>query len=327
MDTQKFICEKCGGNHPTEAHAHDSERSPEDSREKVESAYFIRKDSLEQTLERLKEIEPSKRKIIIHVGVHPHEGTDMLIAKYASAWAEKYGATVVCQPAEETSHAVWAKRKTETNGDATLPLPPDTILDEEDYADKFSFDNKDTFIIQFHGTPLRAYREGKSNRTRGLDIETSRYADHPEDFQNRRHAILFRNPKITEGLEEVLTDSSDQEVENHVGEEKHQDDHRWYPNGPNILLIEYFYEGKPVQVEDPYFQALLKEETKAEEAGGVGPLSTENWHRQMNIGPSYLEQDVLSDKDIEIFHTVLVKDFEKILRHISSRLPDTPTPK
>jgi hypothetical protein len=280
------------------------------------SPYFIQEATLEKTLEKLRRIEKSKRKIIIHVGVHLNEGTDVLVKKYATKWAEKYGATVVCQPTEETSQAIWARRKQETGGDATIPLPPDLILDEEEYANKFSFDNKDTLVVSFHGTPLRAYQEGASGRLPGLEVEISRYVSHPEDFKNRRHPILFSKPEIVKGIQ--IPSSSG--VNNLVSEEKHQDDPLWYPNGPNTLLIEYFYEGKPIIVEDPYFRKLLIREKMGELTGRAMPLSDENWHRQMNIGPSYLGQDVLSEKDINLFHTTLVKDFEKVLQHLSNGL-------
>ncbi len=294
------------------------------------SPYFIKEATLEKTIERLKGIESAKRKIIIHVGVHPNEGTDMLVRQYASKWAEEYGATIVCQPTEETPHAIWERRKKETGGDASVRLPPDLILDEEEYADKFSFDNKDTLIISFHGTPLKGYREGASPRLPGLDIETSRYSSHPEDFNNRRHPIQFTKTEIVQGLD-TLMNSKNAKVENRVREEKHQkdpeglyaEDPLWYPSSPNILLIEYFYEGKPTIVEDPYFKAVIEEENNAEKVEGaldVRPLSLENWHRQMNIGPFYLGQDKLSDEDVARFNSVVVKDFEKVLHHLSRQL-------
>lgn len=301
MDIRKYSCEKCGGDHPTEAH--------------VASKNFIREPSLEQTLERMREIEPSKRKIIVYVGVHPNEGTDVLVEKYASEWADKYGATIVCQPAEETPHAIWEKRKQEAVDGAVASLPPDVILDEEDYADKFSFDNKDTFVILFHGTPLRYFKD--PNRPRGLGVETSRYSDHPEDFKDRRHPIAFSNPAIAEGLGEELSRSNTEDVKNVVEVEEHQDDPLWYPYSPNTLVVEYFYKGKPTQIDDPYIKKLVEFESD----DNLGLLSKENWHRQMNIDPSYLNQDVLTDEDIQAFNSTVVKDFKKILQHISRRLP------
>lgn len=292
------------------------ENRPEVSPERLKPQYFIREATLGQTLERLTEVEPPKRKIILYVGVHPNEGTDVLTEKYAAEWADKYGATVVCQPTEETPHAIWAKRKQETVEGDISSLPADMILDEEDYADKFSFDNKDTFVILFHGTPLRLHKN--PNRPRGLAVETSRYSDHPEDFKARRHPIVFSNPKIAQGLENVLSASINEGVQNEVEEEEHQDDPLWYPYSPNTLVVEYFYKGKPVQVDDPYIKKLIEFESD----DNLGLLSKENWHRQMNIDPSYINQDVLTDEDIEIFNSILVKDFEKILQHISSRLPN-----
>lgn len=277
--------------------------------------YLIRESTLERTLERLREIEPSKRRIIIYAGVHPNEGTDKLAAKYATQWAEKYGATVVCQPSEDTPHALWARHGKEVGGDTSVPLPADMLLDEEGYANKFALGDRDTFIVRFHGTPLSFVRD----RARpGLTVTTSRYASHPEDFQDRPHAAEFGNPKITEGLEEILTSSLD--VENHVKEENGQEDPQFIENTPNMLLVEYYYEDQPVSVEDLYVRELLKKEAEAERTGGVFPLSQESWQRQMKMGLEYIEQPTPSEKGISDFDTTVVKDFERVLELISSRL-------
>src|SRR6185369_787363 len=247
--------------------------------------YFIRESTLERTLDRLREVEPSKRKIIIYAGVHPNEGTDKLAEKYAAGWAEKYSATVVCQPSEDTPHAMWLRHGKEVGGDASVPLSADTLLDEIGYANKFALE-KNTFIIRFHGTPLSFARDRAKP---GLAVVTSRYASHPEDFQDRPHAAEFSNPRIAEGLEEVLASSDSANVENQVKEEEGQEDSRFIENTPNMLLVEYYYKDRPVSVEDSYLNELLQREAESENTGGVFPLSGENWQRQMKMGLEYIE--------------------------------------
>jgi hypothetical protein len=46
--------------------------------ERFKSPFFIQEATLKQTLQRLKEIDPTKKKIIIYVGFHPNEGTDKI---------------------------------------------------------------------------------------------------------------------------------------------------------------------------------------------------------------------------------------------------------
>jgi hypothetical protein len=53
----------------------------------------------------------------------------------------------------------------------------------------------------------------------------------------------------------------------------------------------------------------------------LGLFSNQNWDRQMCIGPSYLNQDVLANEDVKVFNDVLVKDVEKVLQYVSCRLP------
>lgn len=292
--------------------------------EKINSPYFIREATLAQTLEKLKGVEKSKRKIIVYAGVHPNEGTDTLSEKYATEWAEKYGATVVCQPTEETPHAIWAKLKPATLEDPLPVLPPDLILDQEEYADKFSFDNKDTFVLMFHGTPAQ-YRDPVEER-RGIRVDTSRYAKHPEDFIGRRYPIVFSKPAIMEGFENELS-ASRGGILNEIIEDKFQEDPArpgtdtkhplWDPISPNTAIIEYYYKGQPVRIDDPYIKKLLEETEK-----GFDFLSKENWHRQGNIEPSYIDQPVLTKEDIRVFDEVIVKDFEKILAHLARQLAE-----
>jgi|GEM_PF-5812873 len=292
--------------------------------ETIKSPYFIREATLAQTLEKLKGIEKSKRKIIVYVGVHPNEGTDILSEKYATEWAEKYGATIVCQPTEETPHAIWAKLKPASPEDLLPVLPADLILDEEDYADKFSFDNKDTFIVRFHGTPAK-YRD-PAKEQRGISVDTSRYLKHPEDFADQHHPIVFSKPEIIEGLEKELS-APKEGILNEIREDKFQEDSTrpgtnikhplWRPISPNTVLVEYYYKGQPVKIDDPYIKKLLELEE-----GGFNFLSKENWHRQGNIEPSYIDQDVLTEEDVRVFDEVVVKDFEKILEHLARQLKE-----
>lgn len=289
-----------------------------DRKEKAESKFFIQEPTLEKTLARLKEIEPSKRKIIIYAGVHPNEGTDMLTAQYASEWAEKYGATIVCQPTEDTPHAIWARHGIETNKDTSIPLSANTVLDEEGYADKFTLGSKDTFIIRLHGTPLSFTH----NRQKpGLGVITSRYAKHPEDFSGRPHVAEYNHPKITEGLEDVLATTNQAETENHVSEETEQKNAQFYENTANRLLVEYFYKDEPVKIEDPYIQELIRK-MDSENTGGVFPLSETNWQRQLKMGLEYIDQPTPSDEAVADFDNFVVKDLEKILKYISTKLPN-----
>lgn len=282
-----------------------------ESKEQLKPPYFIREATLGKTLERLKEIDKSKRRIIIYAGVHPNEGTDILSEKFASVWAEKYGATVVCQPTEETPHAIWAKHGRDTGGDASVPLPADTVLNEEDYAHKFSLEDDSTFVIRFHGTPLSF---AQSRKNPGLGIITSRYYKNPHEFKDRPRASLFNNLAITEGLKAVFVHSEDG-VANYVVEEEGEPEFNEVM--PNMLLVEYFYKDKPVEVIDPYILELQKRET----AEGVFPLSMENWQRQLKIGLEYIGQPAPSAEGVTDFDNFVVKDFEKILKHISDRLP------
>lgn len=281
-----------------------------ETREVLKSPYFVREATLEKTLERLKEIDKSKRKIIIYAGVHPNEGTDRLSEKFASAWAEKYGATVVCQPTEETPHAIWTKHGRDTGGDASVPLAADVLLNEEENAHKFSLEDDNTFIVRFHGTPLSFTRDRKKP---GLGIITSRYNKHPDEFIDRPRAALFGNPAITEGLEADFSHVESQAA-NYVAEE--QGDPQFNEVMPNMLLVEYFYKDKPVEVVDPYILELQKRET----ADGVFPLSSENWQRQLKIGLEYISQPTLSEEGVADFDDFVAADFEKILKYISDRL-------
>lgn len=289
------------------------------SQESIKPPSFIKEPTLERTLEQIRKVPKEKRRIIVYAGVHPNEGTDKLAQKYAQRWADKYDVLVVCQPTEETPHGIWEKRRSLVTTDGEIPrLPPDLILDEEDYEDQFSLGDE-TFFVSFHGTYDSEFRD--KTRGFGLEFETSRYVNHPEDFVDRRseQALRFRRPDIVSGLEGVITKDGEG-YKNTVVVEKHQDDDRWYPEPPNTLLVEYYYRGKPFEVTDPYLQKLITINDEADK-NDPGLLSQDNWHRQMNIGPEYLNQPTLTEEDIRLFDEHLIKDFERMLEYLRSRLP------
>ena len=281
--------------------------------ERFKSPFFVREATLEQTLNRVKEIDPSKRKILVYVGFHPNEGTDILTRKYADNWAEKFGATVVCHPTEETVKAIWEQRRPKNPDDTATQLPDDLIVNQDKYAKKFSLGNKDTVVIFLHGTPLGLYNEhkrkhGLPERTRGLEVST------PAAF-NLEQASL-------------ATEETD-DIKNELKREQPLKEKYAWPNG---ILVEYFYAGRPVQIDDPYIQRLLvMEREDYETAWAAQDRGESEWGRiegmklfsktshpyQLNIGPGYLAQDTPTEEDVKIFDEMLVKNFEKILARLA----------
>ena len=280
------------------------------------SRYFIQEPTLELTLQRLREVEESKRKIIIYVGVHPNEKTDELVKKYADKWAKDYDATIVCHPTEDTPHAIWKKHGLAYNNNPLIRLPENIFLDEPGTAKELELGSDDAFIIHFHGTPVRKKNERQEP---GLEFVTSRYAKHPEEFNDRPRAALYNYPNITNGLEDVITHSNNEHIGNYV----HEDREGNYEDTPNRLLVEYHYHGNDTLVTDPYFVQLLANMAEAEKVGSVFPLADKEgvWQRQLKMGPEYIDQPTLSEDAVKQFDKVFVLEFEKMLAHIFSRLP------
>lgn len=266
-------------------------------KESIENAY-IQEPTLEATLAKISEIDKEKRKLIVYVGVHPHEGTAELTRKYADEWSKKYGVLVVCQPTEETPHAIWDKHKKNISTDEISPLPKDIHLDEYEYEDQFSL-GEETFFVSFHGTPLNKTEEGRK-----LAVFTSMYKDAPDMYTRGTIPLRYSKPEIVEGLDGILPDV----------------EQSGYPG--NVVTVEYYYKGVPVETGDPYIENILKLK-KQRHSNGV-PLLFEvddpNWWKKTNIEPEYLVQPKLSPEDVTAFEETYIKQLETLLEYLSKKI-------
>jgi len=295
-----------------------------ESKETMENTFFINEQTLKETLGKIDRVSKEKRKIIVYAGVHPHEGTAELTKKYADEWSKKYGVLVVCHPTGETPNAIWETHRVNSSKDVVPSLPKNIELSEDKYEDNFSL-GEETFFICFHGsngTTVYIAKDGSivdgsdkllpkiklytAKDGRKLQVFTSMYRDSPKAYASGNPPLRYGKPEIVEGLDKILPDVS------RLG---------YYLPG-NVVLVEYFYEGTPVKIDDPYIEKLLELNKKRSQYGV--PLifegDDENWSRKRNIRPDFLVQPRLSEEDIKDFHDNFVQQFERLLEHIAQKI-------
>lgn len=267
---------------------------PESSIEKIKPPFFIQEATLTKTLEQIDKVPPEKRKIIVYVGFHPNEATAELVRKYSEDWAERYNVLVVSHPTDENVQAFWKKRE----GMADPKLSAEDKIDESHYQDEFAR-GEPTVFIRFHGTPIEQYKDQRppeKNFSR-LDIE-----------------LPIKGAKAFQGIEDNKGKFPHAQKEQEQNAYEH-----WRPLPENEAVIEYWYHGEPVKVEDPHLQKVL-EAWHREPDERKNSLFSENWDRQMNIGPSYLDQHSPSEEDRRKFDEEFASQFAEMLETISRNL-------
>lgn len=269
-------------------------------REQSHGADVIQGETLAETVRKIADVDPEKRKLIVYAGYHPHERTDVLAQKYAAQWAEKYGVLTVCHPTRETVNALWEEHRKNSTIDNIPPLPKTVDIAEEHYTDAFSL-GKETFFISFHGTPLSS---DQSVVDRKLAIFTSLYEDSPDLYEGGVYPLRYSRPEIVAGLDKLLPDV----------------EQAGYPG--NVVTVEFYYQGEPVDADDPYVKRLQELE-HIKHSNGV-PLIYEQddpkWWKKAYMGPHYLIQPKLSEEDAAVFEERYLQEFNTLLNHLSRQI-------
>ncbi len=91
------------------------------------------------------------------------------------------------------------------------------------------------------------------------------------------------------------------------------------------ILLEYFYKGDEVEVDDEFIKnALLKQEETYENY--VPKIFHENdmgWIRKINILPDYLTQKKLNQEDIDFFNNNHIKTMNWLLNHFFENMQNS----
>lgn len=111
---------------------------------------MIVEENLESTISKLSMIPEQERKIIIYVGTHPNEKTDVLIAPYEDR-LKQYGVTIVKHPSELTPQAFWKEKQIRWREKIRKVSLSDLIFEEE-VIKSIKDISPETFFIKFHGT-------------------------------------------------------------------------------------------------------------------------------------------------------------------------------
>jgi len=229
--------------------------------------------SFDRVIGKVLEVPREKRKIVITVGIHPHEGTHRLIAPYEAQLAKK-GVLVVLHPAELTPHAIWRRHEKAHTGTEFVPLDYSASARDRELEEAIASDAPNTLFFRFHGTP--------------------RTAKQKENF-------LWISPtsKITRSSNPNAFRTLSNRFKNVV------------PGGrpPNIVVLEYYYSGRPVSDArlSPFIRQALALEKQRYSAPNqyvkkiFHPADRHTADKQ-NIRPYYLSQPKITEQDVVLFH-------------------------
>ncbi len=245
---------------------------------------MISEDTLEAAVAKVQAIPYEQRRIIVYTGVHPHEGTTQLASFHEERWKE-YGALVVAHPKDNTPHAIWERHRKKWGNQFAL-LDPAEAVDESRYQDAVAGKDRDkTVFVEFHGTSI------------GRDTF-------------RKERILEITP--TSKVKESICPQAFTEYYNFFPLEFLGGDYLDYNLPANRVLVEYYYVGDSFPLD---YLLMYRFECAYLQ-------STERGHGKFgNIHPSYvLKQPKLNEEDITAFNLWHVKTFDKLLKHIASKI-------
>ena len=102
--------------------------------------------------QKLREVPPEKRKVIVLVGRHPNEGTVNIANRHHEDW-EKHGAVVVRIPAEWTPHGFWHEVLKEDLSREQVEARDKQIPDDDNVSSYLLHNGFEVPVVSFHGSP------------------------------------------------------------------------------------------------------------------------------------------------------------------------------
>lgn len=262
---------------------------------------MISENTLEDTVKKIQEIPPEKRRIILYTGVHPNEGTTQIASQNEHQW-EQYGVLVVAHPSDSTPHAIWQRQKELCSDGVFRPLDHSIKLIETEYEDAFNVDGSTEFFIRFHGADLTP---GKYSERGTLEIYIPGDGRKSKFFELHFALREFQNVKISKFGSNTYSQ----------------------PN--NRLVVEYGYFGDEVVIDDPFLRLAIEKEKTPAQGSKLGQRlyltqafdpDDPDWDKKHNIAPKYLEQRKLNEKDIEVFSTSHLPFFNYVLECVSKKI-------
>ncbi len=249
---------------------------------------FIAESNWQRTVERVHAIPTENRRIIITVGLHPNECTDILVTEAMQVLAFA-NAIVVKMPPEKTPSGIWrAHQEVCMNG--FKPISSNVTLDEKSLEQELAGNSRPIFV-RFHGSHVK---NGNNHNHLPYKLEILPSLNHAQGA----HSLALQ------------TIEADFENVEYCG----------YP--PDVICLEYWYLGNPAPAASPFVKNLIEMNSLRHEnqVPQIYQEDDKRWFEKTNFAPEYLLHPVLNQRDVEKFRAECSSILVRLLQHLGKNV-------